>query len=120
MRDRENPRTPPDLRHGGGQCRDLFRVFFETCLYFSESKCLQLKDCIHLASFELIMRIMRIALIMLSMLLVHDSMLIIQVGSHLTFKRDVSFYGSLDLNGFKANYAYNIYIYRYLYIYLFI
>ena len=37
---------------------------------------------------------------------VHDSMLIIQVGSHLTFKRDVSFYGSLDLNGFKANYTY--------------
>ena len=93
------------------QCWDLFRVFFETCLvYFSESKRLRLKDCIHLASFELIMRIMRIALIMLSMLLVHDSMLIIQVGSHLTFKRDVSFYGSLDLNGFKANYAY-IYIY---------
>ena len=100
------------------QCWDLFRVFFETCLYFSESKCLQLKDCIHLASFELIMRIMRIALIMLSMLLVHDSMLIIQVGSHLTFKRDVSFYGSLDLNGFKANYAYNIYIDIYIYLYI--
>jgi hypothetical protein len=29
---------------------------------------------------------MRIALIMLSMLLVHDSMLIIQVGSHLTIQ----------------------------------
>ena len=71
------------------QCWDLFRVFFETCLVFSESERLQLKDCIHLTSLELIMRIMRIALIMLSMLLVHDSMLIIQVGSHLTFKRDV-------------------------------
>ena len=66
-------------------------------MYFSESE--QLKNCIHLASFELIMRIMRIALIMLSMLLVHDSMLIIQVGSHLTFKRDVSFYGSLMFIG---------------------
>ena len=95
-----------------------FEFFFETCLVFSESERLQLKDCIHLTSLELIMRIMRIALIMLSMLLVHDSMLIIQVGSHLTFKRDVSFYGSLDLNGFKANYAYNIYIDIYIYFYI--
>ena len=66
-------------------------------MYFSESE--QPKNCIRLASFELIMRIMRIALIMLSMLLVHDSMLIIQVGSRLTFKRDVSFYGSLMFIG---------------------